>query len=66
MSVCAGYVYCAVCHRTKAPLGRSMPLAMAGGHWCYDDCVGYRIDPQPECRWPGEESCGPGCTRSGK
>ena len=26
-------------------------------------CEGYRMQPQPECRWPGEESCGPGCTR---
>lgn len=64
MSACKGYVRCAVCGRLKAPLGRSMPFEMMAGDWCRAGyCEGYRMQPQPECRWPGEESCGPGCTR---
>lgn len=57
-------VECVVCHRTKAPLGRSVALAMAGSR-CDSDCEGYYLAPQPDCRWPGERVCGPGCTRGG-
>lgn len=48
-------VYCAVCHRAKAPHGRSVPDATHGS-WCTDDCSGYQIDPQSGCLWPGETS----------
>jgi hypothetical protein len=58
----AVYVYCAECHKAKKPLGRSAPLEMASG-LCNDDCPGYRQAPEPDCRWPGEEFCGPGCMR---
>ena len=37
---------CAVCHRRKKPLGRSLPLAMENGY-CGHDCPGYMQDPQP-------------------
>lgn len=59
MSASVGYVYCGTCQRPKKPLGRSLPLEM---NMCTDDCFGYRRDPTPDCRWPGEESCGPGCS----
>jgi hypothetical protein len=62
MSGRMGYVTCAVCGRSKKPLGRSAPLEMGPG-LCMDDCPGYRADPAPDCRWPGEEKCGPGCNR---
>lgn len=58
----AVWIYCVVCERAKKPLGRSAPMEMCGS-LCDDECRGYRSDPQPDCRWPGEESCGPGCTR---
>ena len=51
---------CGRCLKDKAPVGRSVPLPMAGG-LCDEGCKGYREDPTPGCRWPGEESCGPGC-----
>jgi hypothetical protein len=50
---------CIVCWRSKKPMGRSSPLEMS---LCDDDCHGYREDPQPTCRWPGELVCGPGCS----
>jgi hypothetical protein len=53
-------VECADCGRSKKPIGRSSPLEMS---LCDDECDGYRKDPYPDCRWPGEESCGPGCMR---
>ena len=58
----ADWVICAKCDRSKAPLGRSVPMPMSGT-LCDDGCPGYRADPKPECRWPGEYACGPGCTR---
>lgn len=57
-------VVCTTCHRTKAPRGRSVPMAMAGS-LCDSDCSGYYKPPDPDCRWPGEKTCGPGCTRGG-
>ena len=56
----ATYVYCLRCDKAKKPLGRSAPLGMV---MCDDDCPGYREHPKPDCRWPGEVSCGPGCDR---
>ena len=44
---------CATCRRTKAPLGGSVPLGMAGG-MCNDDCPGYHSNPKPDQLWPGE------------
>jgi hypothetical protein len=46
-------VRCTVCGRTKKPVGRSAPLAMANG-LCDDDCEGYRLEPFPGQLWPGE------------
>ena len=51
-------VYCSVCHRRKAPHGRSVPYALAGS-LCSEDmaefeCEGYRQEPLPGCLWPGE------------
>lgn len=62
MSVCTGYVYCAECGLPKAPLGRSVAMEMANS-MCDFECPGYQLDPKPDCRWPGEEFCGPGCMR---
>ena len=59
---CSGYVHCVVCGKAKKPLGRSAPLEMYTT-LCDSECSGYRQDPQPDCRWPGEDVCGPGCTR---
>lgn len=53
---------CRRCGKRKAPTGRSVPMEMSGA-LCHDGCCGYRDDPMPDCRWPGEETCGPGCTR---
>lgn len=44
-------VECAVCHRTKAPRGRSVPLGMSH---CNNDCVGYQREPFSGSLWPGE------------
>lgn len=72
----AEWVRCALCGRCKAPVGRSVPLEMCltlctpPRHPCEplfgptDGCEGYYKAPRPECRWPGEEQCGPGCDRS--
>lgn len=60
MSEPAVRVECSECGRDKAPVGRSVPLEM---RMCDDECIGYRMDPKPDCRWPGEESCGPCCTK---
>lgn len=62
MTAKVGYDYCTVCERPKKPRGRSAPLEM-GPTMCADDCKGYRLPPGPDCRWPGEESCGPGCAQ---
>lgn len=46
------HVECAICRRWKKPLGRSAPL---GANYCYyDDCEGYRQDPQAGSLFPGE------------
>ena len=50
---CEAAPTCAVCHRTKAPFGRSIPLEMANG-MCSDDCEGYRMEPRVGHLWPGE------------
>lgn len=42
---------CAVCHRTKAPRGRSVPLGMDR---CDSECKGYQQEPYPGSLWPGE------------
>ena len=73
MSV-ATWVTCATCGRNKAPLGRSIPLemhgtmcvgvmALYGARRPREGCAGYYDAPRPECRWPGEEQCGPGCNK---
>jgi hypothetical protein len=46
-------VECTICHRRKAPRGRSVAAAMANS-MCDDDCPGYRLDPYPGQLWPGE------------
>ncbi len=53
---------CTFCDKEKSPRGRSVPAAMAGG-LCDYECPGYLFEPAPDCRWPGEETCGPGCTK---
>lgn len=60
MSVAGPLMTCTLCRKQKKPLGRSAPLEMAAS-LCDDDCSGYRAEPKPDCRWPGEEFCGPGC-----
>jgi hypothetical protein len=71
MSVGA-WVRCAKCDKNKAPMGRSVPLEMHGTlclplreyeSGLIDGCEGYYRSPSPECRWPGEDVCGPGCDR---
>ncbi len=49
-------VECAVCHKRKAPHGRSVPLM--GRQYCTSEsvCAGYQMDPLPGCLWPGETS----------
>jgi hypothetical protein len=44
-------VDCRVCGRTKAPVGRSVPVELP---MCDDDCPGYRSAPLPSSLWPGE------------
>lgn len=50
---CGEPVQCATCGRTKAPIGRSVPLAAAGGY-CDDGCSGYDNEPRAGHLWPGE------------
>jgi hypothetical protein len=57
MSIQGPLPECAVCGRPKRPMGRYSPLM----EFCSYDCEGYREDPLPSCRWPGETVCGPGC-----
>lgn len=52
-SSCWEPVECTVCHRTKAPIGRSVAPAMAGG-LCDEDCPGYRQEPAAGHLWPNE------------
>jgi len=56
------FIYCATCGSPKAAVGRSVPMEMEHV-MCDDDCPGYRLEPKPDCRWPGEEKCGPGCNQ---
>ena len=47
-------VYCAMCHRTKAPRGRSVP-DMSYNQFCTGMmCSGYGEDPIVGDLWPGE------------
>ncbi len=62
MSVAGVAPICVHCGLRKKPIGRSAPLEMANS-FCDFDCDGYSKDPEPDCRWPGEEKCGPGCDR---
>lgn len=50
---CAAMPKCAVCGRTKAPKGRSLPMEAATGY-CGNDCTGYYADPQSGHLWPKE------------
>ncbi len=50
---CRRPVECARCHRTKAPYGRSIALAAAGGY-CDSDCPGYSEYPQAGHLLPSE------------
>lgn len=45
---------CSKCGRDKAPVGRSIPPAMAGG-LCDWDCPAYYTDQKPCDLWPGEK-----------
>lgn len=51
---CWARVYCKACNRPKAPRGRSVPLAAAGGY-CTHDCPGYDEKPLAGHFWPEEE-----------
>jgi len=44
-------VECVVCHRRKAPHGRSVPYELG---LCNHECPGYDKEPLPGCLWPGE------------
>lgn len=46
---------CAVCSKTKHPIGRSVAAASATGY-CGEDCAGYRQEPRPGHLWPEERS----------
>lgn len=46
-----GAVQCAVCGRTKKPIGRD---SFDNG-LCSHECEGYRLEPLPDHLWPGEE-----------
>lgn len=50
---CEATQVCVQCHKHKKPIGRSAPLAMAGG-LCDSDCPGYYQDPKPGHLWEGE------------
>lgn len=56
---CVADQECTVCHRRKAPVGRSVP-AECGGGYCTGDCHGYYADPKPghlwPCEWPSERA----------
>lgn len=51
---CRAVQDCRRCGRRKAPVGRSVPLPMAGS-LCDDECPGYREEPQPGHLWPNED-----------
>jgi hypothetical protein len=46
-------VDCRVCGLTKAPRGRSVAAALAGGI-CTSDCKGFYQEPLSGTLWPGE------------
>lgn len=46
-------VYCVVCHKRKAPRGRSVPIPMAN-LMCDSECPGHYLDPQVGHLWPSE------------
>lgn len=46
-------VYCVVCKRRKAPIGRSVPYEIYGAY-CERECAGYDIEPFVGSLWPGE------------
>jgi hypothetical protein len=52
-AACEATQICGRCRRRKAPRGRSVAPAMAGG-LCDIDCPGYREEPEPGHLWPGE------------
>ena len=47
-------VECKVCHRTKAPRGRSVADAVWNSMCTDDQCKGYYDEPKPGDLWPGE------------
>lgn len=51
---CYAQPECEVCHRTKAPVGRSLPMVMTGAY-CDRDCKGYLKPPFAGHLWPNEE-----------
>jgi hypothetical protein len=66
---------CATCGLRKAPRGRSIPLemygslcvapmALYGARRPREGCPGYYDEPRPDCTWPGEPTCGPGCNKA--
>lgn len=50
---CRTPVECLRCHRTKAPRGRSVPLAAANGY-CNHECPGYEEGIRAPHLWPSE------------
>ena len=52
---CFARVQCVVCHRTKAPRGRSVPMEAANGY-CDFECRGYEVAPTAPHNWPNEMS----------
>ena len=50
---CVATQICTRCKRRKAPRGRSVAPAMAGG-LCDYDCAGYYEEPRPGHLWPNE------------
>jgi hypothetical protein len=50
---CESVPTCRVCHKLKAPRGRSVPRAIAADR-CDSDCEGYDQEPLPGHLWPGE------------
>ena len=61
---CVELPVCVVCQRRKAPIGSSVPREMSSSLCSVDICDGWEDDPRPECRWPGEQTCGPYCDRA--
>jgi hypothetical protein len=51
---CEAMPMCPVCHRLKAPLGRSVPPESFGGYCTGSECAAYYDAPKPGHLWPGE------------